>query len=62
MATTLKLISKEELIVKFKEIEARGWIKCPKRKKNDGSVAIFLKTYLAYQKTTFQFPMQQSGN
>ena len=29
MATTLKLISKEELIDKFKEIEAKGWIKCP---------------------------------
>ena len=57
MATTLKLISKEELIVKFKEIEARGWIKCPpKRKKNDGSVGNLLEDLLGIPENNLPIP------
>lgn len=57
MATTLKLISKEELISKFKEIEARGWIKCPtKRKKNDGSVGNLLEDLLGIPENNLPIP------
>lgn len=57
MATTLKLISKEELIVKFKEIEARGWIKCPsKRKNNDGSVGNLLEDLLGIPENNLPIP------
>ena len=33
MAKTLQLISKEKLIATFKEIESRGWIEVPKKRK-----------------------------
>ena len=57
MATTLKLISKEELILKFKEIEAKGWIKCPpKRKKNDGSVGNLLEDLLGIPENNLPIP------
>lgn len=57
MATTLKLISKEELIEKFKEIEARGWIKCPsKRKKNDGAVGNLLEDLLGIPENNLPIP------
>ena len=57
MATTLKLISKEELIEKFKEIEAKGWIKCPsKRKNNDGSVGNLLEDLLGILENNLPIP------
>lgn len=57
MATTLKLISKEELIQKFKEIEAKGWIKCPgKRKSNDGSVGNLLEDLLGIPENNLPIP------
>ena len=57
MATTLKLISKEELIEKFKEIEAKGWIKCPsKRKNNDGSVGNLLEDLLGIPENNLPIP------
>ena len=57
MATTLQLISKEELIQKFKEIEAQGWIKCPrKRKKNDGSVGNLLEDLLGIPENNLPIP------
>lgn len=57
MATTLKLISKEELIEKFKEIEIKGWIKCPtKRKKNDGSVGNLLEDLLGIPENNLPIP------
>ena len=37
MTTALHLITKEELIAKFKEIESKGWIE-NYRKGNDGAV------------------------
>lgn len=57
MATTLQLISKEELIQKFKEIEAMGWIKVPaKRKKNDGSVGNLLEDLLGIPENNLPIP------
>ncbi|MBQ8676547.1 MAG: MvaI/BcnI restriction endonuclease family protein [Bacteroidaceae bacterium] len=57
MTKTLKLISKEELIEKFKEIEARGWIKCPtKRKNNDGSVGNLLEDLLGIPENNLPIP------
>lgn len=57
MATTLQLISKEELIKKFKEIEAKGWIKCPrKRKTNDGSVGNLLEDLLGIPENNLPIP------
>ena len=57
MATTLQLISKEELIAKFKDIEAKGWIKCPrKRKKNDGSVGNLLEDLLGIPENNLPIP------
>ncbi|MDO4820284.1 MAG: MvaI/BcnI family restriction endonuclease [Prevotella sp.] len=57
MAPTLKLISKEELIKKFKEIEAMGWIKVPdKRKKNDGSVGNLLEDLLGIPENNLPIP------
>ena len=57
MATTLKLISKEELIEKFKEIEKKGWIKCPrKRKKNDGAVGNLLEDLLGIPENNLPIP------
>ena len=57
MATTLKLISKEELICEFKRIEAMGWIKVPvKRKKNDGSVGNLLEDLLGIPENNLPIP------
>lgn len=57
MSTTLKLISKEELIEKFKEIEAKGWIKCPSmRKNNDGSVGNLLEDLLGIPENNLPIP------
>lgn len=57
MPTTLQLISKEELIQKLKEIEARGWIKEPsKRKKNDGAVGNLLEDLLGIPENNLPIP------
>lgn len=57
MATALKLISKDELIRKFKEIDAKGWIKCPsKRKMNDGAVGNFLEDLLGIPENNLPIP------
>ena len=57
MATTLQLISKEELIKKFKDIESRGWIKEPaKRKKNDGAVGNLLEDLLGIPENNLPIP------
>ena len=57
MATTLQLISKEELIAKFKDIEARGWIEVPsKRRMNDGSVGNLLEDLLGIPENNLPIP------
>lgn len=57
MATTLQLISKEELIRRFKEIEAKGWIKEPaKRMKNDGAVGNLLEDLLGIPENNLPIP------
>ena len=57
MTPTLSLISKEDLIEKFKEIEKRGWIKCPsKRKKNDGAVGNLLEDLLGIPENNLPIP------
>lgn len=53
----MKLISKEELIQKFKEIEAMGWIRVPsKRKNNDGSVGNLLEELLGIPENNLPIP------
>lgn len=57
MSTTLKLISKEDLIREFKNIEARGWIKVPaNRKNNDGSVGNLLEDLLGIPENNLPIP------
>lgn len=57
MTATLNLISKEEIIQKFKEIAAKGWIKVPpKRKKNDGSVGNLLEDLLGIPENNLPIP------
>ena len=57
MATTLKLISKEELIQEFKRIESLGWIKVPiKRKNNDGAVGNLLEDLLGIPENNLPIP------
>lgn len=57
MAKTLQLISKEELIQKFKEIESRGWIEEPtRRKKNDGAVGNLLEDLLGIPENNLPIP------
>lgn len=57
MATTLRLITKEELIHSLKEIESRGWIKVPaSRKNNDGSVGNLLEDLLHIPENNLPIP------
>lgn len=57
MATTLRLITKDELIQSFKEIEAMGWIKVPSsRKNNDGSVGNLLEDLLHIPENNLPIP------
>lgn len=57
MATTLQLISKEELIKKFKEIESKGWIPEPsKRIMNDGAVGNLLEDLLGIPENNLPIP------
>lgn len=57
MATTLRLITKDELIQSFKEIEAKGWIKVPaSRKNNDGSVGNLLEDLLHIPENNLPIP------
>ncbi len=57
MPTTLKLISKEELIQEFKDIESKGWIKVPaNRKNNDGSVGNLLEDLLGIPENNLPIP------
>lgn len=51
----LKLITKEELIEKFKEIEARGWIE-NYRKGNDGAVGNILEDLLGIPENNLPIP------
>jgi hypothetical protein len=55
MATELKLITKEELIAKFKEIESKGWIK-NYRKGNDGAVGNILEDLLGIPENNLPIP------
>ena len=52
---TLQSISKEELIEKFKEIYAKGWIK-NYRKKNDGAVGNILEDLLGIAENNLPIP------
>lgn len=57
MTTTLKLITKEELIRKFREIESMGWIEVPiKRKNNDGCVGNLLEDLLGIPENNLPIP------
>ena len=57
MTTTLQLISKDELISKFKDIELRGWIEVPsKRRMNDGSVGNLLEDLLGIPENNLPIP------
>jgi len=55
MATTLQLITKDELIAKFKEIEAMGWIE-NYRKGNDGAVGNILEDLLGIPENNLPIP------
>ena len=55
MNTTLNLITKEELIFKLKEIEARGWIENT-RKGNDGAVGNLLEDLLGIPENNLPIP------
>lgn len=60
--STLNLITKEELIEKFKEIESRGWIE-NYRKGNDGAVGNILEDfYWVSQKINCLYQMLQNGS
>lgn len=57
MTTTLKLITKEELIQKFREIEQRGWILVPNsRRANDGAVGNLLEDLLGIPENNLPIP------
>lgn len=57
MPTTLKLISKEDLIREFKKIEAKGWIQVPaNRRNNDGSVGNLLEDLLGIPENNLPIP------
>lgn len=57
MATTLRLITKEELIASFKEISERGWIEVPDfRKNNDGAVGNLLEDLLHIPENNLPIP------
>lgn len=51
----LKLITKEELILKFKDLEARGWIE-NYRKGNDGSVGNIVEDILGIPENNLPIP------
>lgn len=55
MTANLQLITKEELIAKFKEIEALGWIE-NKRKGNDGAVGNTLEDLLGIPENNLPIP------
>lgn len=55
MAITLQLITKEELIAKFKEIEAMGWVE-NKRQGNDGGVGNTLEDLLGIPENNLPIP------
>lgn len=55
MGTELQLITKEELIAKFKEIEAKGWIE-NYRKGNDGAVGNILEDLLGIPENNLPIP------
>lgn len=55
MPTILRAISKEELIQKFKEIYAKGWIE-NKRGKNDGAVGNTLEDLLGIPENNLPIP------
>lgn len=55
MTTSLNLITKEELIEKFKEIEKRGWIE-NYRKGNDGAVGNILEDLLGIPENNLPIP------
>ena len=55
MSTVLKVFSKEELIEKFKEIYAKGWIK-NERGKNDGAVGNTLEDLLEIPENNLPIP------
>ncbi len=56
MQTELKLISKEELIRRFKEIEALGWIENTTRKTNDGAAGNKLEDLLGIPENNLPIP------
>ncbi len=55
MVAELKLISKEELIERFREIEARGWIENT-RGRNDGAVGNVLEDLLGIPENNLPIP------
>ena len=55
MATNLNLITKEELIAKFKEIASRGWIE-NYRRGNDGAVGNILEDLLGIPENNLPIP------
>ena len=55
MPTTLQLITKDELITKFKEIEAKGWIE-NYRRGNDGAVGNILEDLLGIPENNLPIP------
>ena len=55
MSTVLKVFSKEELIEKFKEIYAKGWIK-NNRGNNDGAVGNTLEDLLEIPENNLPIP------
>ena len=55
MATNLNLLTKEELIAKFKEIASRGWIE-NYRKGNDGAVGNILEDLLGIPENNLPIP------
>ncbi|MDD7455740.1 MAG: MvaI/BcnI family restriction endonuclease [Bacteroidales bacterium] len=55
MPTTLQLITKDELITNFKEIEAKGWIE-NYRRGNDGAVGNILEDLLGIPENNLPIP------
>ena len=55
MTNTLQLITKDELIAKFKEIEAKGWIE-NYRRGNDGAVGNILEDLLGIPENNLPIP------
>ena len=55
MVKTLQLITKEELVEKFKEIESMGWIQ-NNREGNDGGVGNTLEDLLGIPENNLPIP------